>query len=172
MTAHHLTPTDASKPRTGIASIAFGAVAQSIRDDFQERMAGTLPGWFGLQLRRVEHGLVAARLQVAPEHLAPNGYLHAGTVVTLADSCCGMGCMASLPEGIGGFTTAELKVNFLRSAKAGAGLACRAALVHGGRTTQVWDAEVEREEDGRSLALFRCTQYLLADARGRQEPPR
>src|SRR5437764_13810755 len=87
MTAHHLTPTDASKPRTGIASIAFGAVAQSIRDDFQERMAGTLPGWFGLELRRVERGLVAARLLVAPEHLAPNGYLHAGTVVTCACSC-------------------------------------------------------------------------------------
>jgi uncharacterized protein (TIGR00369 family) len=147
-------------------------VAQSIRDDFQQRMAGTLPGWFGLDLQRIEHGLVAARLTIAPEHLAPNGFLHAGAVVTLADSCCGMGCMASLPEGVGGFTTVELKTNFLRSAQAGASLACRATLVHAGRTTQVWDAEVEREEDGKALALFRCTQYLLAEGRGRQEPPR
>jgi 1,4-dihydroxy-2-naphthoyl-CoA hydrolase len=145
-------------------------VAQSTREDLQERMAGTLPGWFGLELLRVEHGLVAARLQIAAEHLAPNGYLHAGTVVTLADSCCGMGCMASLPEDRGGFTTVELKTNFLRTAQTG-GLGCRATLVHAGRTTQVWDAAVEREEDGQPLALFRCTQYLLPDPRGRQVRP-
>jgi uncharacterized protein (TIGR00369 family) len=143
-------------------------VAQSIRDAFQERLAGTLPGWFGLHLQRVEHGLVAARLEIAPEHLAPNGYLHAGTVVTLADTCCGMGCMASLPEDRGGFTTVELKTNFLRTARTG-GLGCRATLAHPGHTTQVWDAAVEREEDGQHLALFRCTQYLLSEARGRQE---
>ena len=142
--------------------------AQSTRETFQERLAGTLPGWFGLELQRVEYGLVAARLPVTPEHLAPNGYLHAGTVVTLADSCCGMGCMASMPEDVAGFTTVELKANFLRTATGG-GLGCRATLAHAGRTTQVWDAAVEREEDGRPLALFRCTQYLLPDPRGRQE---
>jgi len=142
--------------------------AQSTREAFQERLAGTLPGWFGLDLQRVEYGLVAARLQVTPEHLAPNGYLHAGTVVTLADSCCGMGCMASMPEDVAGFTTVELKANFLRTATGG-GLGCRATLAHAGRTTQVWDAAVEREEDGKPLALFRCTQYLLPDPRGRQE---
>ena len=144
-------------------------MAQSTRDAFQERLSGTLPGWFGLDLQRVEHGLVAARLQIAPEHLAVNGYLHAGTVVTLADSCCGMGCMVSMPEGASGFTTIELKTNFLRTATAG-GLSCRATLAHSGRTTHVWDAAVEREEDGQPLALFRCTQYLLAEPRGRQEP--
>jgi 1,4-dihydroxy-2-naphthoyl-CoA hydrolase len=143
-------------------------VARSTKDALQERLAGTLPGWFGLELRRVEYGLVAARLDIRPEHLAPNGYLHAGAVVTLADSCCGMGCMASLPEDLGGFTTVELKTNFLRTAEAG-GLACRATLAHAGRTTQVWDAAVEREDDGRQMALFRCTQYLLPGPRGRQE---
>ena len=146
-------------------------MAQSTRDALQQNMTGTLPGWFGLELRRVEYGLVAARLEVRPEHLAPNGYLHAGTVVTLADSCCGMGCLASMPEGLGGFTTVELKTNFLRTGKTG-GLACRATLAHAGRTTQVWDATVEREEDGKHLALFRCTQYLLEDGRGRQVPVR
>ena len=122
--------------------------AQSTRETFQERLAGTLPGWFGLELQRVEYGLVAARLPVTPEHLAPNGYLHAGTVVTLADSCCGMGCMASMPEDVAGFTTVELKANFLRTATGG-GLGCRATLAHAGRTTQVWDAAVEREDDGK-----------------------
>jgi uncharacterized protein (TIGR00369 family) len=110
---------------------------------------------------------VHARLDIEERHLAPNDFLHAGAIVTLADSACGMGCLASLPEGASGFTTVELKANFVRSARVGDGLACRATLAHGGRTTQVWDAVVARESDGKDLGLFRCTQYLL-----RQDDPR
>jgi uncharacterized protein (TIGR00369 family) len=59
-----------------------------------------------------------------------------------------------------GFTTAELKANFLGTAREG-GVACEARLVHGGRTTQVWDAEVKNEANGKIMALFRCMQILL-----------
>jgi uncharacterized protein (TIGR00369 family) len=127
-------------------------------------MEGRLPGLVGLELIAIRSGAAEARMDVRPEFLAPNDFLHAGAVVTLADSACGMGCIASLPEGVAGFTTVELKSNFLRSARAGDGLHCRATLAHGGRTTQVWDAVVERESDGKELALFRCTQYLLPDS--------
>jgi 1,4-dihydroxy-2-naphthoyl-CoA hydrolase len=135
-----------------------------VLDDLRERIEGTLPGLFGIELLVVERGRVAARMELRREFLAPNGYLHAGTVVALADSCCGVGCMASLPEGRSGFTTVELKVNFMRTARDGA-LRCDARLAHGGRTTQVWDATVIRDDDGQDIALFRCTQYLLADER-------
>ena len=124
-------------------------------------MEGRLPGLFGLELISIESGAVEARMDVRPEFLAPNDFLHAGAVVTIADSACGMGCIASLPDGVPGFTTAELKTNFLRSARAGDALSCLASLVHAGRATQVWDAVVTRESDGKDLALFRCTQYLL-----------
>jgi uncharacterized protein (TIGR00369 family) len=80
-----------------------------------------------------------------------------------------MGCMHSLPEGMAGFTTIELKSNFLRSAEVGATLACDATLQHRGRTTQVWDARVDRD-DGRPLALFRCTQHLLVAPRDHAGP--
>ena len=94
--------------------------------------------------------------------MAPNGYLHAAAVVALADTACGYGCLLSLPEGGVGFTTIELKANFVRSAQRGT-IACEARLVHGGRTTQVWDATVS-DPDGRPLALFRCTQLVLRSA--------
>ena len=112
----------------------------------------------------IEPGSVHIRLDIREHHLAPNDFLHAGAIVTLADSACGMGCIASLPDGASGFTTVELKTNFLRSARVGDGLACRAKLAHGGRTTQVWDAVVSRESDDKALAMFRCTQYLLQDS--------
>jgi 1,4-dihydroxy-2-naphthoyl-CoA hydrolase len=133
--------------------------------------AGTLPGLLGIEVVALEDGRVVLRLPIRPELLAPNGYLHAGTVVTLADTACGYGCFAFLPEGGTGFTTIELKTNFLGTAREGV-LDCEASRVHGGRTTQVWDAVV-RDENGKTLALFRCTQLILYGAgdRGRIGAP-
>jgi uncharacterized protein (TIGR00369 family) len=126
--------------------------------------AGSLPGLLGVRIERVEHGSVEARLEVVPSLLAPHGYLHAATVVALADTACGYGCIASLPPGARGFTTIELKANFLGTVREGA-IDCTATLEHGGRTTQVWSATV-RAPDGRSIALFRCTQLVLGDRAG------
>ena len=128
--------------------------------EWNARSAGHLPGLVGLEVREIEHGRVASRLTVRPDLLAPNGYLHAATVVALADTSCGYGTIASLPEGAQGFTTIELKANFLRTVREGA-IACEATCVHDGRTTQVWDARVTEEATRRVVALFRCTQMLL-----------
>jgi uncharacterized protein (TIGR00369 family) len=117
------------------------------------------PGFVGVEVDEATDGVVRARLPLRDEHLAPNGYLHAGAVITLADTACGYGCILSLPEGATGFTTIELKTNFLRTARAGT-ISCEASRVHGGRTTQLWDATV-RDEEERTLALFRCTQLIL-----------
>ena len=71
----------------------------------------------------------------------------------------GYGCFLNLPEGATGFTTVELKTNFLRSVREGT-IVCEARLVHGGRTTQLWDATVT-DPEGQTMALFRCTQLVL-----------
>src|SRR5947208_5240648 len=124
------------------------------RDRLESAMGGTFPALLGIELDVVERGHVQMRLAVRPDHLAPNGYLHAGAVVGLADTACGFGCMMSLPDGGVGFTTIELKTNFLGTARDGE-IACSATLAHGGRTTQVWDAEVTNPATGRTLAMFR-----------------
>ena len=129
---------------------------------FIEAGHGRLPGLLGVEIDEVEGGHVRMHLRLRPELLAPNGYLHAGTVVALADSACGYGCIASLPEGATGFTTIELKTNFLATVLEGT-LRVESRRIHGGRTTQIWDATVSRD-DGRTLALFRCTQLLLYPA--------
>jgi uncharacterized protein (TIGR00369 family) len=123
------------------------------------RMPGTLPGWYGLELTELTPGRLVGRMQIRPEMLAPNGFLHAASVIALADTCAGMSTFAHLPAGASGFTTVELKSNFLGTQTEGE-LRCEARAVHTGRTTQVWDAEV-MGADGRCLALFRCTQMIL-----------
>jgi len=117
------------------------------------------PGLIGVEIDSVEDGRVLGRMALDDRHMAPNGYLHAAAVIGLADTACGYGCILSLPEGGTGFTTIELKTNFLRTADSGT-ITCEAMLVHGGRTTQIWDAAV-RDEQERTLALFRCTQLIL-----------
>jgi 1,4-dihydroxy-2-naphthoyl-CoA hydrolase len=125
----------------------------------QEAGSGLFPGLIGVEIDSVEDGVVLGRMELDGKHLAPNGFLHAAAVVGLADTACGYGCFLSLPEGGIGFTTIELKTNFLRSTRDGT-ITCEARLVHGGRTTQIWDATV-RDPDGRDMALFRCTQLVL-----------
>ena len=125
----------------------------------QEAGAEYLPGLLGIEFDTHESGVVRARLPLRKALFAPNGYLHAGAIVTLADTACGYGCLLTLPEGASGFTTIELKTNFLRTAQEGT-IRCEARLVHGGRTTQLWDATVE-DPDGRTMAIFRCTQLIL-----------
>ncbi len=129
-------------------------------DVFNFRSRGHLPGLVGLEIVKISADGVESRLPVRPEVMAPNGFLHAASVVALADTSCGYGCIALLPEGASGFTTIELKANFLGTAREGV-IACRASPVHLGRTTQVWDAEVRVIGSDARIALFRCTQMVL-----------
>jgi 1,4-dihydroxy-2-naphthoyl-CoA hydrolase len=129
-------------------------------DSMNKFGANRLPGYLGIEITRVENGEVEARLDIKPHHLAPNQFLHAGTVVTLADTAAGYACMANLPEGANSFTTIELKSNHLGTVREGA-ICCVAKAVHAGKTTQVWDVVVSNEANGKTIALFRCTQLIL-----------
>jgi uncharacterized protein (TIGR00369 family) len=117
------------------------------------------PGLLGLDVYEAGDGFVRARLELDERHQAPNGYLHAGVVIGLADTAAGYGCMVTLPDDARGFTTIELKTNFLRSAWEGT-IECEARRLHSGRTTQVWDANVT-DPEGRTMALLRATQLIL-----------
>jgi len=122
--------------------------------------AGYLPGLLGIEFLEAEEGRIVSRLEVEQRHHAPNGYLHAATVIALADTSSGYGCRLSLPPDATGFTTVELKSNFTGTVRDG-GIRCEARLAHAGRSTQVWDATVSSEASGRPIALFRCTQLVL-----------
>jgi uncharacterized protein (TIGR00369 family) len=124
------------------------------------RGQGCLPGHLGIVVLEASPGRLRAAFEIGPHHMAPNGYLHAGAIVTLADTSAGYACMESLPEGAIGFTTVELKSNHLGTALSGH-IDSLATAVHLGRTTQVWDAVVTHRESGKTLALFRCTQMVL-----------
>jgi uncharacterized protein (TIGR00369 family) len=129
-------------------------------EQFNQMGEGTLTAHLGIQITSVTSGEARAILPVQSFLLAPNGYLHAGAVISLADTAAGFGCMGSLPEGATGFTTIEIKSNHLGTARDGE-LICIATAAHLGKTTQVWDAVVKNKATDQTIALFRCTQLML-----------
>ena len=132
----------------------------SLLEELNNRGTGTLPGLIGIEILEVDEDRLTSRLELRDELMAPNGYLHAATIVALADTSCGYGCFVKLPDGAEGFTTVELKSNFLGTKHEGV-IECEARLTHDGRATQVWDATVTDGESSKKLALFRCTQMIL-----------
>ena len=141
--------------------MAFDPTSEKASIEFwAERSKNRLPGLIGVELTAMGEGYAEARLDIRPELWAPNGFLHAATVIALADTLCGFACSTNLPEGASGFTTIEVKSNFLGTATEGS-ISARASMLHGGRTTQVWDAPVIHDQTGKTIALFRCTQMVL-----------
>jgi 1,4-dihydroxy-2-naphthoyl-CoA hydrolase len=135
-------------------------MSDSARAQFQQAGEGKLPGLLDIELLETSADRCVGRFTVAEKHLAPNGFLHAASVIGLSDTLCGYATVANLPAGASGFTTIELKSNFLGTARDG-GVRAVATPAHRGRTTQVWDAAVTREADGCVIALFRCSQLIL-----------
>lgn len=139
-------------------------IDQETRDQIAAALAAAgankLPGHLGLELVSIEEKRALMSCEIQPFHTAPNGYLHAGSIISLADTCAGYACVGNLPEGANSFTTIEMKANFFSTLLEGKILAT-AEMAHGGRTTQVWDVDVSDDASGRSLAFFRCTQLIL-----------
>jgi len=129
-------------------------------EEINELSVGRLPGRMGIEIIYVGKDEIRSEIAVQQHHMAPNGFLHAGTIVTLADTSCGYGCRFLLPENASGFTTIELKSNHLGTTNSGS-IECIAKPLHMGGSTQVWDAVVTHKETQKTLAMFRCTQMVL-----------
>jgi 1,4-dihydroxy-2-naphthoyl-CoA hydrolase len=123
-----------------------------------ERLAGTFPGDLGIELTEITDEHVRGRMRVDRRHLHPMGYVHAGAWTAFADTVAAWGTLRHLPDG-SGFTTVELKVNVLASARDGDELTAIGEPLHVGSRTHVWQVRVHRGE--RLAANFICTQIVL-----------
>ena len=129
-------------------------------DYFNQIGQGHLPTYLGIEIIEVEEGRLVAEMEIQDHLFAPNGFLHAGTIVSMADTVAGYATIAHLPEGGKSFTTLELKSNFLRAEREGS-IICEGRPEHMGRTTQVWRVEVISKRTGKKIAIFHCTQLIL-----------
>jgi uncharacterized protein (TIGR00369 family) len=130
--------------------------------ELNKRSGENLPGLMGVEALEVSENTLKSRMVLRKVHFAPNSYLHAASVIALADTTCGYATMAHLPKGALSFTTIELKSNHLGTVRGeGEVILCTATAQHLGGNTQVWDAVVSDQATGKKIALFRCTQMIL-----------
>lgn len=135
--------------------------AEALAERMNEFFGPLVPGQLGCVFDFAAPDLVVGHIDVDQRLIAGTGFLFAPAVVALADTCAAIGCGANI-SAEESFTTIELKSNFLSSARVGERVECRCTPVHLGRQTHVWDAVVTNEARARTIALFRCTQLVLA----------
>ena len=80
------------------------AIPQTVAE-WNERGRDSLPGHLGIEILAVEPDSVRARMRVERKLTAWGNFLHAGAVVSLADTCCGYATLRNLPEDAVNFTT-------------------------------------------------------------------
>lgn len=106
----------------------------------QKIVAGELPrppisALMNFGLAELSEGHAAFDVEPAEYHYNPIGVVHGGLAATLLDSAMGCAIHSMLPAGVG-YTTLEIKVNFIRAMTAETGrVRCEAKVIHlGGRT--------------------------------------
>jgi uncharacterized protein (TIGR00369 family) len=135
---------DASRTRTFTwedpRSLAEAARGLSGLEFLRQVVSGELPrppisALMNFGLAELSEGRAVFTVEPAEYHYNPIGVVHGGLAATLLDSAMGCAVHSTLPAGTG-YTTLEVKVNFVRALTAETGLVrCEAEVIHvGGRT--------------------------------------
>ena len=95
-----------------------------------QRAIGYLPEYMGVIPVEIAAGRLVSRLEIKKHHTAPNGFLHAASIIALADTTCGYATFAHMPADGKNFTTIELKSNHLGTAREGAIIATACVAPH------------------------------------------
>lgn len=153
----------------------FGRAAPSMRGlDFLHAIGrGELPippmmRTLGIEPVEVEEGRAVFAVEPQEYHDNPLGVVHGGLVAALVDTAMGCAVHSLLPAGVG-YTTLELKVNYVRSLRAGMGrVRGEGRAVHVG--SRVATAEARVVDDAGRLYAHATTTCLLLHAPREAEP--
>jgi uncharacterized protein (TIGR00369 family) len=114
----------------------------------------------GMRFDVVEPGRVVVSLDTRPDFANPMGTVHGGIAATMLDSAMACAVHTTLPAGVG-YTTLELKVNYVRAARTdGHTLTAAGTIVHAGRRTATAEGRVV-DEDGKLVAHGTTTCLII-----------
>lgn len=109
-------------------------------------------------LTEIGEGRVVLALTPDESHYNPIGSVHGGVIATVLDTVLGCAVHSTLPAGRG-YTTLEIKVNYVRAVVAGAGpVRAIGRVIHAGRQTAVAEATLV---DGRDRVLAHASTTCL-----------
>ncbi|KOR14074.1 thioesterase [Staphylococcus carnosus] len=111
-----------------------------------------------IEILEVKEGYTKIKMPVSDKVKQPFGYLHGGATMALGETACSVGAAHMvdtnkiIPVGL------EMNTNHIRSATEGNVFAI-AELIHGGRTTQVWNINIIDDND-KLISVMRGTMLL------------
>jgi len=118
-----------------------------------------LPGLLGVRLVSVAEDRIVAEMKVRAELCTTGGILHGGAYMAFADTLGAVGSFLTLPNGAR-TTTTDSSTKFISGAKLGSVVTAECVALHRGRTTQVWQTTIRRE-DGKLCAVVTQTQLTI-----------
>ena len=130
----------------------------------QERIRGTFIELIGLRIIEVTSERAVAEMPFAPQLQQLTGVLHAGALLTLADTTATLASMywssGTLDGSAAQFPfTIQLSTNFLRNTNHGT-VRAEATPVHRGRTTMVVETRLS-DAEGRLLIVVTTTHLFV-----------
>ncbi len=128
-------------------------------------VAGEIPpppmaALMNFQISELDEGRAVFTVEPAEYHYNPNGVVHGGLAATLLDSAMGCAVHSMLPAGVG-YTTLEIKVNYLRPMTRATGrVNAEARTLHVGRSTAMAEARLT-DADGKLYAHATTTCIIF-----------
>ncbi|MFF8265945.1 PaaI family thioesterase [Streptomyces sp. NPDC016562] len=114
----------------------------------------------GMRFDEVEHGRSVVSVDTQPDFANTLGTVHGGIAATLLDTAMGCAVHTTLAAGVG-YTTLELKVNYVRAAGTdGRILSAEGTVIHCGRRTATAEGRVV-DERGKLIAHATTTCLIL-----------
>ena len=129
--------------------------------DVAQRGKGTMVEHIGITITEVGDNFLRGTMPVDQRTVQPMGILHGGASIALAETLGSIA--ANLVVDPENFYCVGLDINgnHVRSAKAGSVVTGTASPLHLGRTTQVWNIEINNEE-GKLVCISRLTLAVLS----------
>lgn len=124
-----------------------------------ERHKNTLISNLGIEIIKLEKGLVIATMPVDERTRQPFGLLHGGASVALAETVASMGAFELVDQETEAAVGLEINANHIKGKTEGI-VTATATLLHQGRTTHVWDIKIT-DEEGNLVCVSRCTMAVI-----------
>jgi len=125
-----------------------------------ESSKGTLMETLGMEFIDVGENFLVAKMPVTPRVYQPDGVLHGGASVALAESVGSAASYIFLDGKEFVVRGLEISANHVKSVREGE-IFAKAMIIHKGRTTQIWDIKIT-DQEGNLVSVCKLTTIALA----------
>jgi len=122
-------------------------------------MQKSLIGNLGIEVTKIDDGLVEGFFILSKKNSRPDGMLHGGANLAMAETLAGLGSMLLIDLNEFDALGSQVSGNHTGTLKKGKALAA-AKIIHRGNKTHLWNVDVKNEE-GRLISTVRVTNMIV-----------